>query len=298
MNSDDLAKILYGEGRTHVELQGVRDLLQEFGSERTDSAHRPHSPDMALRVATSLGLAHRLTTPSAQPEQSGWTHAELSACVAAYLDILRKELAGETFVKARVYRELVDGPLAARPVKAVERRFMNISHVMDELGLPYVTGLLPAANIGPTNKPIIQELIEASDTSFANVSEPTADPVELERRVELLRKKVVSKPTGQKAPSKTSSTSSTYKRDPEVIAYVLQEAAGTCEGCGEQGPFLKKGEPFLEVHHVKPLGKGGSDTAENAAGICPNCHRECHHSDDSASRTEAIYARTKRLVRE
>ncbi|MCD9544043.1 hypothetical protein GLP24_04155 [Photobacterium carnosum] len=43
-------------------------------------------------------------------------------------------------------------------------------------------------------------------------------------------------------------------------------------------PFTKKsnGEPYLEVHHIKPLSQGGEDSLENVKAICPNCHREMH----------------------
>ena len=32
------------------------------------------------------------------------------------------------------------------------------------------------------------------------------------------------------------------------------------------------GEPFLEVHHIKPQKDGGPDTLENAAPLCHGCH--------------------------
>ena len=42
-------------------------------------------------------------------------------------------------------------------------------------------------------------------------------------------------------------------------------------------PFLKiNGARYLEVHHLKRLADGGSDTIENAVAVCPNCHRELH----------------------
>ncbi|WP_415874108.1 HNH endonuclease [Domibacillus aminovorans] len=45
--------------------------------------------------------------------------------------------------------------------------------------------------------------------------------------------------------------------------------------CGHEAPFLhaSNGTPYLEVHHVIPLSKGGDDTVVNAQSLCPNCHR-------------------------
>jgi 5-methylcytosine-specific restriction endonuclease McrA len=69
-----------------------------------------------------------------------------------------------------------------------------------------------------------------------------------------------------------------YKRDPDVVAEALYRAKGFCEKCGEKAPFKKRfnGEPYLEVHHIIPLSKGGEDSLENVVSLCPNCHRETH----------------------
>lgn len=69
-----------------------------------------------------------------------------------------------------------------------------------------------------------------------------------------------------------------FKRNPDVIVEVLERANGTCEACGNPAPFLRASDstPYLEVHHIKSLAKGGEDTVENALGLCPNCHRKMH----------------------
>lgn len=114
---------------------------------------------------------------------------------------------------------------------------------------------------------------------------PTGDPHELQHRVEKATEQLraikkhgaVSPPAGQAAPSRTNGTTSSFVRDPNVVAWVLNEAAGHCEICGNPAPFLRAtGEPYLEVHHARPLGEGGPDTIDNAAACCPNCHRRLH----------------------
>lgn len=48
--------------------------------------------------------------------------------------------------------------------------------------------------------------------------------------------------------------------------------------CKQPAPFLtKKQFPYLEVHHWNPLANGGEDSVENAAALCPNCHKQAHH---------------------
>lgn len=133
-----------------------------------------------------------------------------------------------------------------------------------------------------------------------SVELPTSDPEELQVRVRnaiaSLRAAIVTgeapAPTGQTSPTKTIGSSSRFVRDPNVIAWVLNEAAGICEVCGSLAPFLRSdGEPCLEVHHVRPLGEGGPDPTDNAVSCCPNCHRKLHHgSNREKLRTAAISA--------
>lgn len=63
-----------------------------------------------------------------------------------------------------------------------------------------------------------------------------------------------------------------------VRQQALWRAAGHCGDCGRPAPFTTpQGRPFLEVHHILPLGRGGPDTLANVIALCPNCHRQRHH---------------------
>jgi 5-methylcytosine-specific restriction protein A len=129
---------------------------------------------------------------------------------------------------------------------------------------------------------------------------PTADEGELQRRVSKLRKETITTtPAGQEKPVAVVTTSQAYVRDPLVKAWVLQNAHGRCEACGNPAPFTGEDrEPFLESHNVRPLADGGSDKITNAVALCPNCHRRCHLGADRKDFTESLYARIPRLVRE
>ncbi|MCH9853563.1 MAG: HNH endonuclease [Alphaproteobacteria bacterium] len=110
----------------------------------------------------------------------------------------------------------------------------------------------------------------------------------------------ISPPMGNPKPEKINAPDSHYiKRDPKVSAYVKQRADGTCECCHHAAPFQKlDGELFLEIHHMKPLAQGGSDTVANAIAICPNCHRELHHGAKRDSLIEKIYLEHTSIERE
>jgi predicted HNH restriction endonuclease len=100
-----------------------------------------------------------------------------------------------------------------------------------------------------------------------------------------------------KPPAQTKQTSTSFKRCPRVVAKVLSYANGTCDLCLEAAPFNKSdGEPYLEVHHVVPLAQKGLDKTTNAVALCPNCHRRCHHSEDTDVARQELYAQVNRLI--
>ena len=75
---------------------------------------------------------------------------------------------------------------------------------------------------------------------------------------------------------------SVFLRNADVIVEVLERAAGRCEACEVTAPFRRAsdGSPYLEVHHIIPLARGGHDTVANAQALCPNCHRRIHFGSD------------------
>ncbi|WP_057883647.1 HNH endonuclease [Tsuneonella troitsensis] len=74
-----------------------------------------------------------------------------------------------------------------------------------------------------------------------------------------------------------TATTQQYQRNPWVAEYALRRAGGSCDLCKRPAPFMKRpGEPYLEVHHIEWLSKGGADTIENTVALCPNCHRKMH----------------------
>ena len=71
--------------------------------------------------------------------------------------------------------------------------------------------------------------------------------------------------------------SDVFDDDHIVSEYAKRRADGTCQLCNLAAPFRdRNGEPFLEIHHIIPLEEGGTDTIENVAALCPNCHRKMH----------------------
>ena len=227
-----------------------------------------------------------------------WSEPEVAASVHAYLRMLEDEQHGRPYSKSAVNAELREGLLSERTKASVEYRMQNISAVLSDLGLQRIEGYLPAKNVGHSVRTQILALLGREDHLNPQEFEPTADQDLLRRRTSAIRGRLASPPAGSRNPKGTAGNRIEYPRDPAVIAWVHQEARGACELCRQPAPFTStRDEPFLEVHHVRPLGEGGPDTPDNAVALCPNCHRRCHYSRDADEATETLYANVDRLQR-
>jgi hypothetical protein len=80
--------------------------------------------------------------------------------------------------------------------------------------------------------------------------------------------------------AKVSNKTGDKIRDKNVVIKVRKRSQGVCELCNRNAPFKDQlGNPYLEVHHVVWISRGGEDTVENAVALCPNCHRKMHILD-------------------
>lgn len=117
-----------------------------------------------------------------------------------------------------------------------------------------------------------------TNTLFSNQLLEKELEVNVSDRKKLTQEKLLERLyNAQKLPEKIQIVSIGFKRNPSVVAYVLKRASGICELCKSPAPFKKQdGTPYLEVHHWTPLADGGEDTIQNAAALCPNCHKQAH----------------------
>lgn len=226
-----------------------------------------------------------------------WSDAELTSAVAAYIGMLRDELAGKPYIKAAINRQLREGPLASRTKGSIEFRMQNISAALYDLKMPRIAGYLPAKNVGAAVMDKLVTILRMHGIDDLETFVPTSDLNSLATKVSSLRKRTLGTvPTGSLAPGAVTTTSTTFVRDPAVKAWVLNTANGICEGCDLPAPFVSiDGFPYLEVHHVVPLSSHGSDRITNAAALCPNCHRRCHLALDRDEFKLQLYEKNKRL---
>ena len=130
---------------------------------------------------------------------------------------------------------------------------------------------------------------------------PTYDKQDLDKKVDqIFRKKYkVKSAPGNKIPRKKFAQIEQYERDIKVKCFVLDVADGVCESCKSNAPFINEaGRPYLEVHHIKRLADGGSDTVSNAIAVCPNCHMELHYSKNAQHIADELINSIDRLIKE
>lgn len=107
------------------------------------------------------------------------------------------------------------------------------------------------------------------------------------RRIKKLDNKTLLKlaKRGSRTPETRNINTVQYVRNESVAELAKRIAKGICQLCGEIIPFNDKdGSPYLETHHIDWLSEGGSDTIENTAALCPNCHAKMHVVDDKEDR--------------
>lgn len=107
------------------------------------------------------------------------------------------------------------------------------------------------------------------------------------RRIKRLDNKTLLKlaERGSRTPETRNVNTVQYVRNESVAELAKRIAKGVCQLCGEITSFNDKdGSPYLETHHIDWLSEGGSDTIENTAALCPNCHAKMHVVDDKEDR--------------
>ncbi len=217
---------------------------------------------------------------------------ELEAAVVAYVEMQRGERDGQLLVTKLYSRKLAEH--FGRSEKAVENQMQHISYVLALQGRNWLTGFKPADDLDKEDAVRIEKLL-------AKVEGHRSPPVvafEIAVR-EGIRQKDLAKPDGDINPARKRIAVTRFSQNAIVKAWVLQQAAGRCEGCERPAPFSGvDGLPYLELHYMRQLMEGGADTVSNAVALCPNCHREIHHGANAQALVAWLYDNLPRLARE
>jgi hypothetical protein len=117
-----------------------------------------------------------------QPVERGadWTDVEINLIVADYFAMLGQELAGQQFNKT-AHRAALSPRLNGRSNGSIEFKHQNISGVLVDLGLPYITGYKPRGNYQRRLSEIVDQYLIShpnllTDFSNSRVLDPVAPP--------------------------------------------------------------------------------------------------------------------------
>lgn len=150
--------------------------------------------------------------------RSEWSDEELRASVEAYRQMQGMERAGRTAFKRPIYRALSER--FGRTEKAFEFRMQNISAVLAMMGREWTPGLKPASHVGTSVAVRLERIIGEVD-GVACAPRVEFEVVARERR----RSGLLRAPVGTKVPTRTTSSTTSFLRDPNVKAWVLDVAA-------------------------------------------------------------------------
>lgn len=91
---------------------------------------------------------------------------------------------------------------------------------------------------------------------------------------------------------------SEFVRNPYVVSAAIHRAQNTCEmpSCSAKLFERDDGSSYLEVHHIVPLSEKGLDSLNNVAALCPNCHRQQHHSKDRVTLRKKLKKHIKSIL--
>jgi hypothetical protein len=76
-----------------------------------------------------------------------WNRKEIEAAVGAYFWMLGEQIAGNEFSKKRVVERLQLGDLSGRNRSAIERKFSNVSAILDAVYAPWLRGFKPLTHV-------------------------------------------------------------------------------------------------------------------------------------------------------
>jgi hypothetical protein len=100
-----------------------------------------------------------------EEERGPWSDEETRVLVDAYFSMLALELAGERYSKIEHNRLVQEA--TGRSKGSIEFKFCNASHVLWELGLPYVDGYKPRSHVQESLRSAIRQAIDAQPARVA-----------------------------------------------------------------------------------------------------------------------------------
>lgn len=108
---------------------------------------------------------------------NSWTREEVEAIVADYFAMFQSELLGQPYNKT-AHRNALLPLLSGRSGPSVERKHMNISAVLHDLGYPSIEGYKPLSNYQGLLFDVVEARIKSDELTSSLVDNSISDPIE------------------------------------------------------------------------------------------------------------------------
>lgn len=109
------------------------------------------------------------------PKQGDWSLREVEFVLSEYVALLDRHLQKESFVKSREAERVANG-LPDRNKSAVQRKFGNISSILQSYQQPWIDGFTPQHNVQTLLEAVIYDKIEEDDLLSKSVTTAAPSP--------------------------------------------------------------------------------------------------------------------------
>lgn len=179
-----------------------------------------------------------------------WSKLEVEATVADYFSMLDDELHGRPYNKAEHRRRLME-LLDSRSAPAIERKHQNISAILIELGMVYISGYKPLGNYQALLREVVTKRLD-EDQLIADSAMEQVSAIATLPKVEDILKVMVDPPTPVEIPVQESRDRPPPRRK---VNYLKIEAQNRSLGSA--------GEEFVVRYEIARLIAAGKDSLAN-----------------------------------
>ena len=176
-----------------------------------------------------------------------WSKLEVEATISDYFSMLDDELHGRPYNKAEHRRRLME-LLDYRAVPAIERKHQNISAILIELGMVYISGYKPLGNYQALLREVVTKRLD-EDQLIADSAMEQVSAVATLPKVEDILKVMVDPPTPMEMPVQENRVRTTPRRK---MNYLKIEAQNRSLGLA--------GEEFVVKYEIARLIAAGKDS--------------------------------------
>jgi hypothetical protein len=174
-----------------------------------------------------------------------WSQEEVEATVAAYFNMLDKELRGQDYNKTE-HRHHLSAILNKRSDGAIERKHQNISAVLRDLDFPFINGYKPLGNYQQMLFSVVYNRLENNQTLVSHIKQEVEAPAQVLNFDDILAR-LVKPPTLDQPESRSFTTRESVKQFRTGLDYLAQEAKNQSLGlAGEE--FVIKFEQARLIH--------------------------------------------------